>query len=253
MDSLKSHYRQLLGLDKSWIVTSVDLDLSGKRVTIRLEHVGSKLVCPECSKGCSRKDHAPERRWRHLDTMRFETILEACVPRSNCVQCGVKTIHVPWASRHSRFTVMFEVFAIEVLEAASSVSAAAMLLGLSWDSAHTIMERAVERGLARRQVDHVTQVGIDEKSFGRGQDYVSIMTDLAESRVLEVVPGRDEESADKLWDSLPVEQIAKIEAVSIDMWQEQRPHRRDICSPWRLHCHYRWRRPERSCPGRGRG
>jgi len=114
---------------------------------------------------------------------------------------------------------MFEVFAIEVLQASSSVSAAATLLGLGWDSVHAIMERAVERGLERRQVDNVTQVGIDEKSFGRGQDYVSVMTDLDGSRVLEVVPGRDEESADKLWDSLPAEQIAKIEAVSIDMWQ----------------------------------
>jgi transposase len=219
MNALKSHYRQLLGLDESWIVTSVDLDLAGKRVMIRLEHMGSGLVCPECSEACSMKDHAPERRWRHLDTMQFETILESRVPRSNCAKCGVKTIRVPWASKHSRFTVMFEVFAIEVLQASSSVSAAATLLGLGWDSVHAIMERAVERGLERRQVDNVTQVGIDEKSFGRGQDYVSVMTDLDGSRVLEVVPGRDEESADKLWDSLPAEQIAKIEAVSIDMWQ----------------------------------
>ena len=219
MDSLKSHYRQLLGLDDAWIVTSVNLDLVGKRVVIRLEHVGTKLVCPECSKGCSMKDHAPERSWRHLDTMQFETILEARVPRSNCANCGVKTIHVPWASKHSRFTVLFEVFAIEVLQAASNVSAVATLLGLSWDSVHTILERAVERGLKRREVDDVTQVGIDEKSFGRGQDYVSLMTDLVGSRVLEVVPGRDEESANKLWDSLPAEQIAKIEAVSIDMSQ----------------------------------
>ncbi len=219
MDALKSHYRQLLGLDESWIVTSVDLDLVGKRVVIRVEHVGNALLCPECSETCSMKDHAPERGWRHLDTMQFETILESRVPRTNCADCGVKTIRIPWASKHSRFTVMFEVFAIEVLQAASNVSAAATLLGLSWDSVHTIMERAVERGLERREVDHVTQVGIDEKSFGRGQDYVSLMTDLDGSRVLEVVPGRDEESADKLWDSLPAEQIAKIEAISIDMSQ----------------------------------
>ncbi len=91
MDSLKSHYRQLLGLDDSWIVTSVNLDLVGKRVVIRLEHVGNKLVCAECSKGCSMKDHAPERRWRHLDTMQFETILEARVPRSP--QCPPIMIH----------------------------------------------------------------------------------------------------------------------------------------------------------------
>ena len=219
MDSVKSHYRQLLGLDASWIVTSVELSLPGKQVVVGVEHVGNTLECPECSEVCSMKDHAPERRWRHLDTMQFETILVARVPRTNCSQCGVKTIGVPWATKHSRFTLLFEAFVIDVLQAASSVSAAAALLGLSWDSIHSIMERAVERGPERREVDHVTQVGIDEMSFGRGQDYVSLMTDISGSRVLEVVPGRDEASADSLWDCLPSEQIAKIEAVSIDMSQ----------------------------------
>ncbi len=36
-------------------------------------------------------DHAPERTWRHLDTMQFETVLVARVPRADCKACGVKT------------------------------------------------------------------------------------------------------------------------------------------------------------------
>ncbi|MFM7047056.1 MAG: helix-turn-helix domain-containing protein, partial [Actinomycetota bacterium] len=47
---------------------------------------------------------------------------------------------------HSRFTLFFEAFAIEVLQACRTVKAAASLLGLSWDAAQTIMDRAVERG-----------------------------------------------------------------------------------------------------------
>lgn len=219
MDALKSHYRQLLGLDENWIVTSVDLCLHEKRVVIRLEYVGNGVTCPDCSKACSVRDHAPERCWRHLDTMQFETIIEARVPRSDCADCGVKTIRVPWAAKHSRFTVMFEAFAIKVLQASSNVGAAASLLGLGWESVQTIMNRAVEQGLEHRQVEEVRHLGIDEKSFGRGQDYISIMTDLDESRVLEVVPGRDEESADHLWKTLSEEQIKKIEAVAIDMSQ----------------------------------
>ena len=72
---------------------------------------------------------------------------------------------------------MFEAFAIDVLVAAGSVKAAADLLGLGWDSTHAIMQRAVRRGLAVRELDGIRYVGIDEKSFGRGQDYVSAMTD----------------------------------------------------------------------------
>jgi transposase len=81
------------------------------------------------------------------------------------------------------------------------------------------MERAVERGLQRRKVETVRLVGIDEKSFGRGQDYVSLMSDLEQSRVLDVVPGRTGEACQELWTRLGSEQSHKVEAVSIDMWE----------------------------------
>lgn len=219
MDSLKSHYRLLLGLDKHWDVANVALDVASKSVTISLEYRGSGGVCPECGAQCGLKDHGPERRWRHLDTMQFETILVARIPRANCSACGVKTIAVPWGEKHSRFTQMFEAFAIDVLICAGSVTAAAALLNLSWDSAHAIIESAVKRGLIRRDLDGIRYVGIDEKSFGQGQDYVSVMTDTEGARVIEVAPGRTGESADILWNSLSEKQRRSIAAVSMDMWQ----------------------------------
>ena len=48
-----------------------------------------------------------------------------------------------------------------------------LLLRLTWDSVQRFMDRAVERGLERRELDEVRHVGIDEKSFGRGHDYSS--------------------------------------------------------------------------------
>ena len=75
----------------------------------------------------------------------------------------------------------------------------------------------MERGLARRKIAEVKAVGLDEKSFGAGQDYVSIMTDLKGARVLEVVPGNDTESGRQLWQSLPQEQRQKVEAAAMDM------------------------------------
>jgi hypothetical protein len=77
--------------------------------------------------------------------------LVARLPRCRCPDHGVKTIVPPWAGKHSRFTLFFEAFAIEVLQACRTVKAAAALLGLSWDAAQTIMDRAVERGLERRE------------------------------------------------------------------------------------------------------
>jgi transposase len=81
------------------------------------------------------------------------------------------------------------------------------------------MKRAVERGLQRRSLDEVRHVVIDEKSFGAGQDYVSVMTDIDQSRVLEVTPDRTTEAADALWNTLSEEQRSKVKAVCMDMWQ----------------------------------
>lgn len=218
MSELTKHYSLLLGLDASWKVSEVSLSLEGKRVEILVAHVGGKVTCPECGEGCSIADHAPERTWRHLDTMQFETRLRARVPRANCQVCGVKTTAVPWAGKHSRFTLMFEALAIEVIQACGNVKAAAELLGLDWDSVHRIMERAVERGLERRELEALEYVGLDEKSFRRGHNYISLLVDLTGSRVLEVVEGRTEEAANSLWETLPDEQKEQIAAVAVDMW-----------------------------------
>ena len=88
---LAKHYGLLLGLDSSWRVEAVRLELESKRVDISLEYVGSELTCPDCRSGCPRHDFAPERTWRHLDTMQFETLIRARLPRSKCLHCGVKT------------------------------------------------------------------------------------------------------------------------------------------------------------------
>lgn len=219
MNELTEHYRHLLGLDCSWNVDDVDLDLAGNQVVIRLSHAGGTLICPECNATCSKADTAPERTWRHLDTMQFKTEIKAAIPRCRCRKCGVKTIAVPWAGKHSRFTLMFEALAIKVLQACANVSRAADLLGLGWDAVHTIIDRAVERGLERRSLEGIHHVGMDEKNFGKGHDYVSTMTDLDHHRVLEVAPERTTDAADRLWKTLTETQRSEVVSVSMDMWQ----------------------------------
>ena len=131
----------------------------------------------------------------------------------------MKTIAVPSAEKHSRFTLLFEVSAIDVLQASQSIQSAALLLGIDWSTAQSIMKRAVARGLERRSLDKVRHVGIDEKSFGKGQDYVTVMTDIDQSRVLEVSPDPTTESADEFWKTLSRKQRRKVNAVCMDMWQ----------------------------------
>jgi transposase len=221
MDSeLQKHYALLLGIGSPWEVKGVDLKLEEKKVEIELGwQWGAAAKCPECGRECSIHDCAPERIWRHLDTMQFTTLIRARAPRSNCPEHGVKTMQVPWAAPHGRFTLLFESFAVEVLLASASVSQACALLGIGWDTAQEIMRRAVKRGLGRRQLERLKYLGMDEKSFRRGQSYITLLTDLEESRVLDVVEDRTAEAAGQLWDTLSAEQKQAVEAVAVDMWE----------------------------------
>jgi transposase len=81
------------------------------------------------------------------------------------------------------------------------------------------MRRAVQRGLERRQLERLKYLGMDEKSFRRGQSYVTLLTDLEESRVLDVVEERTAEAANQLWDTLSPEQKQEVKAVAVDMWE----------------------------------
>jgi transposase len=219
MSELTEHYRLLLGLDAAWRVDHVDLSFEEGKVEIEVSHLGGPLACPECGQACPRADLAPEREWRHLDTMQFQTIVRARVPRANCAKCGVKTIAAPWADKHSRFTLLFEAFAVQALLACSNVKRAAELLRLDWHATHAIMQRAVDRGLVRRSTEEVRYLGLDEKSFGKGHSYVSVLTDLDQSRVLDVAPDRTQEAAESLVKTLPAEQREQVRAVAMDMWQ----------------------------------
>ena len=149
--------------------------------------------------------------------MGHEVELLCLVPRCGCPEHGIVQVAVPWAEPGSRFTVDFEAMAVEVITASRSLSQAAELLRLDWDSVQRILERAVERGLARRSTEGVRYVGLDEKSFGRGQRYVSIATDIQAARVLEVVPGNDQAAGESLWQALPEDQRGKVEAATMDM------------------------------------
>lgn len=218
-EELYAHYRQLLGLEKPWGVVSVKLDLEDKRVEIEVAWpAGHTVMCPECGSKCRLKDHAPERTWRHLDTMQFETRIRAQVPRSECDKHGVKTVRVPWAEPHSRWTVLFERLAVDVLRASRNWTKAAEILRLSWDEVQRLGERAVTRGLDRRKAEALPHIGMDEKNFGRGHSYITLMTDLQRHRVLDVSEDRTEASADALWEKLTPQQRQSVEAVATDMW-----------------------------------
>src|SRR5207249_731943 len=109
----------------------------------------ARFMCPECGVELSVYDHTDERTWRHLDSCHFQTLLHARPPRVQCPAHGVRQARLPWAEPGGRFTNLFEALAIDVL-LATDVKNAATILGITWDEAWNIQERAVRRGRRSR-------------------------------------------------------------------------------------------------------
>lgn len=208
-------WEELLGVAAPWRVVGMEINVALEEVVVRVE-----CEQVEWSNAVGQRQHVhgwEKRRWRHLDLWQCRTIIEAEVPRLlNPLTGATEMALVPWAEGLSRWSKQFEAWAIEVLLHTRSISDGSRLLRLGWDACDKMMERAVKRGLARRTIAELKLVGIDEKSFRKGQDYIAVMTDLRGARVLEVVQGAGQKEVEALWQTLPEEQREQVQAAAMD-------------------------------------
>jgi len=212
-------YEQILGLAAPWYVESVKLKPEAREIEVRVSYRETLWGCPTCGQRMQIHDYE-ERRWRHLDSCQFKTILVSRVPVVRCPEHGSQTVAVPWAEKYCRFSRLFERLAIDVL-LECSISGACAILAISWEEADGIKQRAVKRGLARKQPAVMPRLCVDEKGVGNGQDYLTIVAQVQVERttVQYVGDGREQGSLDAFWQSLLPAQLAGVEAVGMDMWE----------------------------------
>jgi transposase len=212
----KDLYEKILGIEAPWSVSEVELDLPNGEVRVHVADSSEQWPCPQCGRMCPGYDRLP-RRWRHLDTCQYRTVLVALVPRVNCPDHKVLQIQVPWGERGSRFTALFEALIIDWLKEAS-LSAVARQLRLSWHEAQGVMKRAVRRGLARRQRRLPVHLGVDETSFQKRHEYVTVVHDHDAKVVVHVADGRGRDSLDSFFEQYSLEERAAVESMTMDMW-----------------------------------
>jgi transposase len=216
----KEFFSAILGVTTPWSIDRIELDVEKRDAHVYVEYEGADGVCPKCGAKTSIHDKREERIWRDLDSCKYKTYVHCRAPRCKCAEHGVLTMETPWAIKLSHFTKDFESLAITILLASRNQTKVAGVLGLSWDEINGIMQRAVTRGLLLREDAAILQLGIDEKSFGHGQSYASILYDPLGKRVLDMQQRRDEEAVDTLlYKSLSHNQLQAAEAITMDFWQ----------------------------------
>jgi len=212
-------YRQLLGIEEPWGVERVELSVAEQKVDVFVSHAkGVRWACPQCGAGLSTHDHSEERAWRHLDSCGFTTWLHARPPRVACPAHGVHQVRLPWAEPHSRFTVLFERLAIDVLQE-TDISGTCTILRVSWDEAWHLMERAVARGQARKARRMPELIGVDEKAAAKGHTYLTLVCDLEHATVEYIADERRQASLDGYFEAFSADELAQVKAVATDMWE----------------------------------
>lgn len=101
----------------------------------------------------------------------------------------------------------------------ANISAVSRLMRLSWHEVDGIMLRAVLRGLTRREVIAPKRMGVDETSFQKRHEYVTVVTDLDDRKVLHVSDNRKAESLAEFYRQLKPGDRRKIAVVAMDMHQ----------------------------------
>jgi transposase len=212
----------ILNLGEAWIVEKMELEPAEAAVHIYLKYGKAYVVDLTTGELCKIHDYRAERQWQHLPILQCRSYIHCRVPRIKNSNGKVESIKVPWARNTERHTHLFENVVIDTLQATHNQTKTAWLLKTTFDIVNRILHISVARGMNQREIKEgeITQLSIDEKSFGKGHNYISVLTDPLNKRILDVGEGRDTESATKLIkNNLSVNHLKKVKKVSMDMWQ----------------------------------
>ena len=212
--------RRLLGVTQMY-VRAVEMPADGP-LTASVAPSWRRSRCGACGKRAPRYDRQPERRWRHLSWGRMSACLRYAPWRVSCPRCGVKVERVPWASGTSAFTSEFEELTAYLAQVTDR-TAVSRLLGISWVTVGSIVERVVARRLDRGRFAKLRRIGVDEFSYRKRHRYLTLVVDHDERRVVWAGPGRNAETLGAFFEQLGPAGCARIELVTADLassWQK---------------------------------
>jgi transposase len=188
-------FQQILALGESWRVVRMDYQEKEQQVLIRVEEtpaLWAQECCPHCQgKSVGGYDHAPERRWRHLNICQLQSEIVCALPRGQCKGCQkVYTVRAPWEGRSRGLTQEFEAFALTLMRE-MPVKKAGEILGETDQKLWRALFAHVAAAWQDLSWENVVWVGADEMNRKKGHNYLTVFADLAAKRVLLAVEGKD--------------------------------------------------------------
>uniref|UniRef100_UPI003FA4128C ISL3 family transposase n=1 Tax=Cupriavidus necator TaxID=106590 RepID=UPI003FA4128C len=211
-------FEAALGVSDPWFVREVDFNAQTKTLTIQIDFVaGSRFSHPEVTGGHPVHDTVTKR-YRHLNFFEHDCYLEVRTPRVKLPDGRVALVEPDWAGKLSGFTLLFEAMVVALAQQ-MPFSAVARTVGESWHRVYAICERYVDLAVAEFDLAAMTAAAVDETSYRRGHNYLTLVADADARKVVFVTEGKDAATVGKFAEHLREHNAApeQIGAVSIDM------------------------------------
>ncbi|CAN5435874.1 ISL3-like element ISMac21 family transposase [soil metagenome] len=211
-----------LNLQEPWYIKDIKLQkpeqIKRGQLDIYIDFRQGAKFSDEHGKLCSVYD-TEQRSWQHLNFFEHNCYLHARVPRINQSDGTVKTIVVPWARSGSGFTLLFEAFAMLLIEYEMPVNKVASTLRVVAHRLWRVFNFWVKDARQQDSLAEVKQIGIDETSAKKGHDYVTVCADLEKRRVIHVSEGREATVVADLVNAIEEKEgdVKAVSHVAIDM------------------------------------
>ena len=211
-------FEAALGIASPWYINGVAFDAAKKTLSIAVDFVaGSRFTVPGID-GAYPAHDTVTKRYRHLNFFQHECYLEVRVPRVRLPEGGIRQVEPDWAGRLAGFTLLFEALIMAMCRE-MTFAAVSRLVGLSWHQVVAICKRYVDLGLEQADFSEVKRLAADETSKARGHDYITLVADADQRRVLFVTEGRDADTIKAFAADFTAHggDPKAVESISIDM------------------------------------
>jgi len=181
----------------------------------------SRPLCSGCGQARPGYDReAKPRRFEFVPLWGMAVFFLYAMRRVDCPQCGVKVERVPWADGKNHLTITYQVFLAQWAKRLSWKQVA-QAFRTSWDNVFRSVKTVVAWGLAVRDLDGITAIGVDEVQWQKGHKYLTLVyqLDAGCKRLLWIGRERTATSFLGFFRMLGKERSAQIRFVCSDMWK----------------------------------
>jgi transposase len=208
-------FSRLLDLEGIWVRR---VRFFSDRVVVWVALRRRRLRCPLCSYSTRHRHNqqSVESVWRHLDLGIWRLELRAQLRRLRCPEHGVRVEGVPFARHRSGFTRDFECL-VAWLAARTDTTTITRLVRIDWDTVGRIIARVCADELDGDRLENLFEIGIDEVSWKRQHNYLTLVADHLRGQIVWGTEGNDSAAANRFFRQIGKRRSHAIEVISLDM------------------------------------